>query len=112
MHPNGRDFITDQYILSPNKVMAMAVTCGQTFMVHLARLLDTTHVQEVIYEHSCIRRSSARRAIVSHLYDKVDLDEVILWAASGGQEIVIRLCRDWGVTNSIDLWPIGSRRWP
>ena len=32
-------------------------------------------------------------------YDKVDLDEVMEWAADGGHEDVVRLCRELRATN-------------
>ena len=40
--------------------------------------------------------------------DKVDLDEVMEWAAEGGQEAVFGLCRKLGATNlkSDMLWVV------
>ena len=55
MHPNGTDLITDQYILSPNKVLTMAATCGHAVMVHL-RSTTQCHSRPRGYELGCIRR--------------------------------------------------------
>ena len=48
MQPSKKDFIAEQYMLSPNKVIPMAATCGHTVMVHTARQLGVTYIQKAM----------------------------------------------------------------
>ena len=91
MQLNGKDLITDQYILSPNKVLTMAATYSHTVMVHLARQLSATHVQEAMNMAAC--RGHARVVRLCRNYDKVNLDKVMVWAAESGHEEVVRMSR-------------------
>ena len=68
MHPTGKDFIADQHILSPNKVMTMA----------------GTHIQEAM--NMAAYGGHAHIVRLCRDYDRVNLDEVMVWAAEGGCE--------------------------
>ena len=70
----------------------MAATCGHTVMVHMARQLDATHVQEVV--HMAAYGGYAHIVRLCHNYDQVEIDEAMVWAADGGHEEVVRLCRE------------------
>ena len=70
------EIVLSTSILSLNKVMKMAATCGIFFMVYLARYLGATHVQEAT--DMAAYAGYAHDVQLCHNYDKVDLVEVMV----------------------------------
>ena len=107
MHPNGRDILVAERILSPNQVITMAATCGHTVIVYLALQLDTNHIQEAVNMASY--GGHIHIVQMCHDYDNVNLDKAMEWAA-GGHEEVVRLYRELGASkfDSAMLWAASS----